>query len=220
MNIYLHELRSYWKNTLIWTLSLCAGTVFMFSMFPAFRDNATTLTDALKNYPLMIQLAFGLFVDQIGSVNGFYSFVVTFLTLVGSVQAMTLGISVLAKETTGRTADFLLTKPVARGRIAAAKILAVFTCILFTSLVFVLSSFVLAGQVSGAPFNHRPLLLMAFSFFFVQLMFLTLGFAAAAAVPRIECVELQVRLIKTKKRIAPFAVDVKEAAATMAASIR
>ena len=102
MNIYLHELKAYRKSTLEGVLSLCAGTLFQFSMFQAFAQNATALTDALRNYPLIIQMAFGLFIDQIGSVNGFYSFIVTFLTLVGSVQAMTLGISVVSKETTGR----------------------------------------------------------------------------------------------------------------------
>ena len=188
MNIYLHELKAYWKNTLIWTLSLCAGTLFMFSLFPAFAGNATALSDALKNYPLMIQLAFGLFIDQIGSVNGFYSFIVTVLTLIGSVQAMTLGLSVVAKETTGRTADFLLTKPVARGRVAAAKILAVFTCILATSAVFIGVSAACATAVSGAPFAHKPLLLMALSFFFVQAMFLALGFMVATVARKIRSV--------------------------------
>ena len=188
MNIYLHELRAYWRNTLVWTLSLCAGTFFLFSMFPAFSANATALSDALKNYPLMIQLAFGLFVDQIGSVNGFFSFIVTVLTLIGSVQAMTLGLHVVSKEATGRTADFLLTKPVARGRVAAAKFLAVFTCILAISAVFVAASAACASAASAAPFAHKPLLLMALSFFFVQAMFLALGFAAATVAPKIRSV--------------------------------
>jgi ABC-2 type transport system permease protein len=188
MNIYLHELRAYWKNTLIWTLSLCAGTFFIFSMFPAFSANATALSDALKNYPLMIQLAFGLFIDQIGSVNGFYSFIVTVLTLIGSVQAMTLGLSVVSKETTGRTADFLLTKPVTRGHVAVSKILAVFTCILVTSAVFIGASVGCATAVSGAPFAHKSLLLMALTFFFVQTMFLALGFVVATVVPKIRSV--------------------------------
>jgi len=188
MNIYLHELRSYWKNTLVWTISLCVGTLFMFSVFPAFRSNATTIGDALKNFPLMVQLAFGLFIDQFSSVSGFYSFIVTFLTLVGSVQAMTLGISVLSKETTGRTAEFLLTKPVTRGRVATAKLLAVFTCILTTSAVFVAASAAYASAFSGAAFDRKPLILMALTFFFVQAMFLALGFVAAALVPRIRSV--------------------------------
>jgi len=188
MNIYLHELKSYWRNTLVWALSLCAGTLFIFSMFPAFAGNAAALTDALKNYPLIIQLAFGLYLDQIGTVSGFYAFIATVLTLIGSVQAMTLGISVLSKETTGRTADFLLTKPVGRARVAAEKLLAAFTCILATSAAFIAFSALCAGAVAGGPFSHRPLLLMALSFFFVQAMFLALGFASAAVVPKIRSV--------------------------------
>ena len=188
MNIYLHELKAYRKSTLVWVLLLCAGTLFLFSMFPAFAQNATALTDALRNYPLIIQMAFGLFIDQIGSVNGFYSFIVTFLTLVGSVQAMTLGISVVSKETTGRTADFLLTKPVARGRVAIFKLMAVFTCVAVTSAVFIAASAASAAAVSGAPFARKPFLLMALSFFFVQSIFLALGFLLASVVPKIRSV--------------------------------
>ena len=188
MNIYLHELRTYWKSTLIWIVSLGAGTLFMFSMYPAFSMNASALSDALKNYPLMIQLAFGLMIDQIGSVGGFYSFIVTVLTLIGSVQAMTLGISVLSKETTGRTAEFLLTKPVTRACVAWAKFLSVFTCILVTGGLFIAMSAVGALAASEARFQMKPILLMALSFFFVQTMFLALGFALAALVPKIRSV--------------------------------
>jgi ABC-2 type transport system permease protein len=188
MNIYLHELRSYWKNTLVWIVALGAGTLFMFSIYPAFSMNAAALSDALKNYPLMIQLAFGLMLDQIGSVGGFYSFIVTVLTLIGSVQAMTLGISVLSKETTGRTAEFLLTKPVTRARVAWSKLLAVFTCILMTGALFVAMSAAGASAASGARFAMKPVLLMALSFFFVQAMFLALGFALASLIPKIRSV--------------------------------
>lgn len=188
MNIYLHELRAYWKNTVVWIMSLGAGTLFMFAMYPAFSSNAEALSDALANYPLMIQLAFGLMLDRIGSVSGFYSFIVTVLTLIGAVQAMTLGISVLSKETTGRTAEFLLTKPVTRGRVALSKLLAVFTCVLATGGLFVLISASCASAFSGAPFAMKPLILMALSFFFVQAMFLALGFATAALIPKIRSV--------------------------------
>jgi ABC-2 type transport system permease protein len=188
MNIYLHELRSYWKNTVIWMAALGAGTLFMFSIYPAFSLNASALSSALKNFPLMIQLAFGLMLDQMGSVGGFFSFILTVLTLIGSVQAMTLGISVLSKETTGRTAEFLLTKPVTRARVVRAKLLAVFTCILMTGALFVALSAVCASAASEARFAMKPIVLMALTFFFVQVMFLAMGFALAALVPKIRSV--------------------------------
>ena len=188
MNIYRHEMKAFAGNTVIWILALAAGTLFMFSVYPAFAQNAADIDDALKNYPLIIQLAFGLYVDQIGSVTGFYAFIVTFLTLVGAVQAMALGLNVMAKEATGKTADFLLTKPVSRGRIAAAKLLAAFSCAALTSAVYVALASVLANAAASAPFNHRTFLMMSLTFFFVQTMFLSMGFAVAAVRPRIRSV--------------------------------
>ena len=183
MNIYLREMKAAFKSTVGWSLSLSAATFFMFAMYPAFSGNAAAIGDALKNYPLMIQLAFGLYLDQIGSVNGFYSFIVTFLTLVGSVQAMTLGLTALSKETTRRTADFLLTKPVSRLIVSAAKLLAALSCVTLTSGVYMLTAFLCAAAY--APFAMRPFFLMSLSFFLVQVMFLALGFLASAAVSRI-----------------------------------
>ncbi len=183
MNIYLREMQAALRSTFVWSLSLAVATFFMFAVYPAFSGNAAAIGDALKNYPLMIQLAFGLYLDQIGSVNGFYSFIVTFLTLTGSVQAMTLGLTALSKETTRRTADFLLTKPVSRLVISAAKFLAALSCVALTSGVYMLTAYLCASPY--APFAMRPFFLMSLSFFLVQGMFLAMGFLASAAVPKI-----------------------------------
>jgi ABC-2 type transport system permease protein len=186
MNIYLHELRTYRKNTIIWIASLCAGTLLLFSMFPAFANNAAQLADVLKNYPVVVQKAFGLSMDTIGSIPGFYSFIITFLSICGAIQAMTLGISVLAKETTGKTADFLLTKPVKRSTVVTAKLLAVFTCIAVTSAVYIGVATAIATGVSKDPFDYSLFMLLSLSFFFLQLIFLAIGFVIAAVIPKIK----------------------------------
>jgi ABC-2 type transport system permease protein len=188
MNIYLHELRSYRKNTIIWIAALCAGTLFLFSMFPAFSSNAGAVNDVLKNYPLVVQKAFGLSMDMIGSVPGFYSFIITFLAICGAIQAMNLGISVVAKETTGKTADFLLTKPVTRKSVITAKLLAVFTCVVVTSAVFLAVATAIAMAVKNKDFDYTPFLLMSLSFFFIQVIFLALGFIMAVVIPKIRSV--------------------------------
>jgi ABC-2 type transport system permease protein len=188
MNIYKHEIRSYWKNTLIWIASLCAGTLFLFSMFPAFANNAGAIGDVLKNYPPVIQKAFGLSIDQISNIPGFYSFIITFLSLCGAVQAMNLGISVVAKETTGKTADFLLTKPVTRKSIISAKLLSVLTCIAATSAIFIGVAVALAMAVKTKDFDYTPFMLMSLSFFFIQVIFAALGFVTAVMIPKIRSV--------------------------------
>ncbi len=188
MNIYLHELRTYRKNTLLWIVSLCVGTLFMFWLYPTFSENTAAFADLLGNYPQVIQSAFGLSLDSIGTVPGFYSFIVTFFTLCGAVQAMTLGVSVLSRETTGKTVDFLLTRPVARGRVLTAKLLAVFTCVALTSALYVGVSLGTASAVSGTAFSLRLFLLLAFTFFFLQVLFLALGFGVGAVAPRVRSV--------------------------------
>lgn len=188
MNIYLHELRSYRKNTIIWIAALSAGTLFLFSMFPAFSNNAAAVADVLKNYPPLVQKAFGLSMDMIGSIPGFYSFIITFLSICGAVQAMNLGISVVAKETTGKTADFLLTKPVTRQKVITSKLLAVFTCIAVTSAVFFGVATAVAMAVKIQDFDYTPFLLLSLSFFFIQVIFLALGFITAIVIPKIRSV--------------------------------
>lgn len=188
MNIYLHELRTYRKNTLLWIIALCAGTVFLFWMFPTFANNAAAMSDMLKNYPDYIQKAFGLSMDKIGTVTGFFSFTVTFLALCGSVQAMQLGVSVLARETTGKTADFLLTKPITRAQVLVAKFAAVFTCVVLTSAVFTATASAIATAVSPVPFDYKPFLMLALTFFFLQLIFLAIGFWLGAIIPKIRSV--------------------------------
>ena len=188
MNIFLHELRFYRKNTFLWIASLCAGTVFLFWMFPAFAGNTSALTEALQNYPDVIRKAFGLSFDKIGTVPGFYSFIITFLMLCGAVQATTLGISVLAKETTGKTADFLLTKPLRRSRVLTAKLLATFSCVLLTSAVFIAAATAMAMAVKSVDFDFAPFLLMSLAFFLIQVIFLSIGFVMGATIPKIRSV--------------------------------
>ena len=188
MNIYLHELRSYRKNTLLWIAGLGAGALFMFWMFPTFAQNIAPLQQMLANFPPVVQAAFGLSVERIGSVTGFYSFVVTFLMLCGAVQAMNLGVSVMTKEQTGKTADFLLTKPRARGGVAAAKLLAAFTCVAATSAVYIGVTTGMAAAVSAEPVEYGPFLLMSLAFFFVQVIFLAMGFFTGAVWPKIRSV--------------------------------
>jgi ABC-2 type transport system permease protein len=188
MNVYLHELRCYRKNTLLWIVSLGAGVALLFWMFPAFAQNIAPLQQMLANFPMVIQIAFGLSVESIGSVTGFYAFAVTFLMVCGAVQAMYLGLSVMTKEHTGKTADFLLTKPLTRVSVLTAKLLATFTCVAVTSAVYVAVSAAAAAAVSTSPVDYPRFLLMSLAFFFIQVIFLAMGFCVGAVVPKIRSV--------------------------------
>lgn len=188
MNIYRLELKRTRKSTLLWILSLCAGTAFLFWMYPAFADNTVALNEILKNYPEALQVSFGLSGGQIGSIPGFYSFIVTFLILCGAVQATSLGITALSGETAGKTADFLLTKPLPRHRVITAKLLAALTDVVLTSAAFVGSAVVMAIAVRTSEFDWTPFMLMSLAFLWVQVIFVALGLLTGAVAIRIRSV--------------------------------
>ncbi len=189
MNIYLHELRSYRRNTIIWVVALCAATLFLFSMYPAFSRNVGDLTKVFSAYPAAVQDAFNLplrLVDKISFLLIFYSFILTVIMLCGAVQAMNLGVSIIAKETAGKTVDFLLTKPVTRASVVAQKLLAMLTCLAVTSALYLAVSTAMASAVTEKAIDYRPFLLISLSFFFVQVIFGALGLAVAVVFPKIK----------------------------------
>ena len=175
MNMYLHELKSLRKSTLIWTCALIALAVIYFSVYPGIVNDASDFTKLLSAYPAPVRAALGISLDNITSILGFYSMVFSFITLCGAIQAMNLGVSILSKEARERTADFLLVKPVSRPAIVSAKLLAALTMLLATNVLYYAAASMLANMVKTADYSVRVFFLINLTLFFLQLMFLAIG---------------------------------------------
>ncbi len=188
MNIYLHELRSYRKSVIIWTAALSLVAVFYLSLYPAFHADTAIVGAMFENLPQSVLDAIGISPETFTSVLGFYTFTMTYIVLCGAVQAMNIGLGVLAKEASGKTVDFLLTKPVSRSTILTAKLLAAFTALAITSVVFFAVSGVMAASVSAQAFDYGLFLKLSLPLFFVQVIFAALGFVIAALARKIKSV--------------------------------
>jgi ABC-2 type transport system permease protein len=112
----------------------------------------------------------------------------TFIWLAGAIQAMNLGLGVISKEVSGKTADFLLSKPVSRNKMLFQKFASALILIVITNLVFTLSAAMSAKLFSPSSFNMKLFLLVSFSLFFVQLFFLAVGFVAGVVLPKVKTV--------------------------------
>jgi ABC-2 type transport system permease protein len=188
MNIYLHELRSYRKSILIWSAALSLVVVFYLSLYPAFQRDTAFVGQMLQNLPKSVQAALGLSVETFTTVLGFYTFTMTYIILCGAIQAMNIGMGVLAKEASGKTVDFLLTKPVSRAAVITAKLLAALTALAITSVVFFVVSGIMAVAVSTNSFDYGMFIKLSLPLFFVQVIFALLGFAIAAFARKIKSV--------------------------------
>lgn len=188
MNLFLRELTAYRKSTIIWVVSLSGIVMLFMAMYPAFSQDVTALEDVLKNFPEAIRTAFNLNAETFLSVSGFYGYLLVFATLAASIQAMNLGAGVVSKEVAGKTADFLLSKPVTRTRVILAKLAAVFLTLVVTNAVFIGVSFAMISAAAPGEFKAGTVFLLVLSMFLVQLFFLAVGMLFGVALPKVKSV--------------------------------
>lgn len=187
MNVFLRELKAYRKSAITWALSLSGIVGLFMALYPAFEADIEGLTEVLANFPEAIKALVNITPETFLSVLGFYGYLLSFAWLAASIQAMNLGVGIISKEVAGKTADFLVTKPIRRSQVMTAKLAAALTVILITSGAFVAVSFI-AIAATGAEFDSMTLLLMASTLLLLQLVFLALGALFSVTIPKIKSV--------------------------------
>ncbi len=175
MNIFLFELKSSFKSTIIWIFALCLVAWGFMMIFPAFMSDSAGIIEIFKNYPPELMKALGFVPDQFFSVLGFYSFVLIYIELIAAMQAMVLGLGTSGREIRTHTSEFLLTKPVKRWEVLGAKISAILFLLVVTNLFLMAASVIAVKQVSSLPFSLTALVLVNVSTFLLQLIFAALG---------------------------------------------
>jgi ABC-2 type transport system permease protein len=188
VNLFLRELKAYRKSTIIWVASLSGIVVLYMAMYPAFSQDVQALEKVLQNFPEAIRTALNLSAETFLTVSGFYGYLLSFAILAAAIQAMNLGTGVVSKEIAGKTADFLVSKPVTRTRVITAKLAAVFVLVAATNLVFIAISFAALGVAAPGEFDAGTVLLLAGSMFLVQLFFLALGMLLGVVLPKVKSV--------------------------------
>jgi ABC-2 type transport system permease protein len=188
-NIYRHEFLARLKSVIIWSLALTLLTVFFFSMFPVFSDQAALMNEFLARYPQQLRAAFGMDRMDLATVLGFYSLVFMFIQLCLAIQASNYGFGLVSIEESELTADFLLSKPVSRQQVLTSKLLAALSSLTITNLVVWVSSFAgIALFREGHPYETRTLLLLLLSIVIFQLFFLSVGLVISLLVKRVRSV--------------------------------
>ncbi|WP_010233037.1 ABC transporter permease subunit [Clostridium arbusti] len=175
MNMYLHELKSLKKSTIMWICAMIALVIIYFSLYTSLAKDAADFKKLLGAYPASVRAMLGISLDNITSILGFYSMVFSFITLCGAIQAMNIGVSILSKESRERTADFLLVKPVSRAAIVSSKLLAALTMLLVTNVIYYAGASMVANIVKTSDYNNKLFFMISLTLLFIQLIFLAIG---------------------------------------------
>jgi len=146
MTIVKKELRTYLISFLIWSAGvggLMAMCVWMYPAFAGSMEDISALFAGMGDF----SAAFGMDKLAFGSIMGFYGTECgNILGLGGAFFAAITGMSLLAGEEGGHTAEFLLTHPLGRTRIAGEKLAALAAMILGLNLVCLACG---AGSILG-----------------------------------------------------------------------
>jgi ABC-2 type transport system permease protein len=187
MNVFKFELKSNFKSALTWSLVMIVLVTITISFYPLFKEDMSFLVSMLKNYPESLQKAFGLDVEIIDTIIGFYaSLPMAFLLICGSLEAMLLGLVVTSKEIKDKTADFLFTKPISRASILFSKVSAIYTLLMGFGLIIFTYVFIMLNIFSSKPFDITIFLLLSGVILMLQLFFASLGMLIGVASKKVK----------------------------------
>jgi len=183
MNIIIHELRTYFKSLLIWSIIIIFLIVVGISKFSAFANNPEMLA-ILDAYPPALLEALNLRAFNLTTVTGFFGIMHIYFALLVGVAAVLWGADIIAKEERDKTADFILTLPITRQRLLTAKVVAaVIHCAALVLIIWAASLIAVAPYHPDAAF-YRFLALQMQSLFLLMLIFLAIGIVLACTMRR------------------------------------
>jgi ABC-2 type transport system permease protein len=187
MNILVHELKAYRKSIIIWSCSMVALAVMYMLVFKSLGQDIEVFKEFINNLPDVMKKAFNIYAGSITTLVGFYASIFSFILLCGAIQAMNLGTSVVSKEISDKTADFLMTKPRSRNGILSSKLLAAFISLIITNIIY-LGITIPVALISSDEVDMKLFLTVSATLFFVQLIFMTMGLFAGIIARKIKSV--------------------------------
>lgn len=189
MNIYLHELKGKIRSILTWTLADVLLLLVFMSIFQGFSKDTALVNDLMKQFPRELLLAFGMEDMDWSSITGYFGMLFVFVQICLAVQAANYGFGLVSVEESEWTADFLLSKPVGRGHILTAKLLAALTSLAVTQAILWVGSFILLNLYKGdQTFDNKPVVLLLVSMVLFQLFFFAVGMAISLLMKRVRSV--------------------------------
>ncbi|HBP38619.1 MAG TPA: hypothetical protein DD640_07755 [Clostridiales bacterium] len=188
MNILKQELKMAFRSWLYFTFGMLATLIIFISFFNVFQTDAALMDQLLQNFPQEFKAAFGFADVKLSSIDGYLSFTISYIVLVGAVYGMKLGLALPSEEYRAKAADFLLTKPVRRTRVVTAKLLTVLICLFAQNIIIFGAGLAAANLLAADKPDVLTFTLLCFSILFVQLFFAGIGLALAAVLQKIKSV--------------------------------
>jgi len=190
MNIFKFELGMMKKSIFLWTFFVPFGLVFYMLFFPMMQGDTETFQSLMDSFPEEFLAFFGMSSElPVFSLLGYFGLSFGMIQIPLAIQASNYGFHILSVEERELTADFLLSKPISRGKILFSKYLAALTSLTIVNIAVWISSLLVLLVIKGdeSPnFTNVNLVLSTTVFF--QLAFFSIGLLISVSIKKVSSV--------------------------------
>ncbi|MDR7002536.1 ABC transporter permease subunit [Neobacillus niacini] len=181
MNLFLREMKANRKSLIIW----CFGILFMvvagMGKYEGYSSSSgQSINELMSSMPKSLQAMMGVGELDFSTPIGFYGMLFAYLILMAAFHALMIGANIIAKEERDKTTEFLMAKPISRGRIVTAKLVAAFVNVVIFNLVTLGLSVAMVTKFNKAGDPIDVIYTLMAGMLILQLIFLVLGSAMAA----------------------------------------
>lgn len=185
MNIFRLEVRNIWKIIMKWTVAVGGITFMMLAFFPAMQTESMKALAGAKMEGLDPQVLAALGLSELmdfSVLTNFFGYVLQYITLAIMVFITQLSVSILIKEESDGTIEYLYSKPISRGELFLQKTLAIMASFFF--MILVLSIITIIGFLSFGDYNLGESIKESSIFYgsisFVGLVYMAVGLLLSA----------------------------------------
>ena len=153
MILFKHEINRNLKNFLIWTLCVGIGCFGCILLYGSMEGQIQGIADTFSDLGAM-SAALGMDKMSLATMKGYFATEIAMMhSLGGAMYAAALGISLISKEQSAHTVDFLNVLPITRGKLIFYKYITLVINILLFNLccagLYILGFIIMGENVCG-----------------------------------------------------------------------
>jgi ABC-2 type transport system permease protein len=180
------ELRRNIRSLILWSAVIGLLIFFTMSFFRTVLQYQQQIAGMVQLVPAMALKMRGFSnITDIFSAMGFYTANnLIYMMLLGSIYAIVLSSNILLKEEYGKTAEYLMSRPISRSEIFTTKLALAFLNITLVNILATVIGFISIMIYKTGPFSLQPFLVISFYTLLLNLLFGALGFFISVMMKR------------------------------------
>lgn len=184
--LFYMEMRRNVRSLILWSSVIGVLIFFTMSFFNTVLQYQQQIAGMVQLVPAMVIKMRGFSnITDIFSVLGFYTANnLIYMMLLGSIYAIVLSSNILLKEEYGKTAEYLMSRPVTRREIFTTKLALAFLNISILNFLAALIGFISIMIYKKGPFDLKPFLVISLYTLLLNLLFGALGFFISVMMKR------------------------------------